>query len=81
MKLWVRWEMIDIVALLEAIDIKNQLEGKKHKKVQKKEAEQKELAKLNQGRNTYKTLLFSQNQKVNKITILTRSIADVSATL
>ncbi len=69
--------MIDIIALLEAIDIKNQLEGKKHKKISKKEADQKDLTKLNQGKNTYKSIFYSQDQKVNKITVLTRSISEV----
>ena len=78
MKLWVRWEMIDIIAFLEAVDIKAQLESKKHKRIQKKESDQKELQKLNQGKNTLKSIFQSQDQKVNKITTLTRSISDVS---
>jgi hypothetical protein len=29
MKLWLKWEMLDIIALLEAIDVKSSMEAKK----------------------------------------------------
>lgn len=59
MKLWLKWEMLDITSLLEAIDIKAKLEAKKQKRIQKKESNMKNLAKLNNGKNTIKTIFMS----------------------
>jgi hypothetical protein len=78
MKLWLKWEMLDILALLEAIEIKSTLEAKKAKRISKKEANMRDLAKLNNGKNTIKTLFLSQDGKVNKITSLTHAISDVT---
>eukprot|EP00347_Sterkiella_histriomuscorum_P020499 403337564 len=76
MKLWLKWEMLDINALLEAIDRKTALETKKQKRLNKKESNQKDLNKLNNGKNTLKTIFLSQDSKVNKITYLTHSISE-----
>lgn len=76
MKLWIKWEMLDIIALLEAIDRKSELENQKQKRLSKKESNQKDLEKLNNGKNTIKTMLLSKDSKVNKITSLTHSISE-----
>lgn len=78
MKLWLKWEMLDIQAILEAIEIKSNLEIKKAKRISKKESNMKDLQKLNNGKNTIKTMFLSQDGKVNKITSLTHAISDVS---
>lgn len=75
MKLWLRWEQLDITSILEAVDVKNQLEGRKSHLFQKKIDYQKELEKLNQGKSTLKTMFTSKDGKVNRITELTRKIA------
>lgn len=36
MKLWLRWEMLDIAAMLEAIEAKSDLESKRFAIVQRK---------------------------------------------
>ena len=59
MKLWIKWEMLDILALQEAIDRKSALENKKQKRLHKKESNQKDLQKLNNGKNTIKTIFLS----------------------
>lgn len=33
MKLWIRWEMLDLQAMLEAVEIKSALEMKKFKRI------------------------------------------------
>lgn len=75
MKLWIRWEMLDLSAMLEAIEIKAALEMKKFKRIQKREDQQKTLEKLNHGKNTVGTIFMSKDGKVNKITALTHSIS------
>lgn len=59
MKLWIKWETLELQALLEAIDVKSVLEGKKAKRLSKKESNMKDLQKLNNGKNTIKTLFLS----------------------
>lgn len=77
MKLWLKWEMADTAAMLEAIDIKSELEGKRFSILQKRQTKQKELDKLKSGKNTLKTVFKSQNSIVNSITNLTREIQTI----
>lgn len=75
--MWLKWEMLELNAILEAINIKSEMEARKVKKVQKKESDRRNLEQLNTGRTTIKTMLLSKDAKVNKITNLTRSISAV----
>ena len=59
MKLWIKWEMLELQALLEAVDIKSVLENKKARRLSKKESNMKDLQKLNNGKNTIKTIFLS----------------------
>ena len=75
MKLWIKWEQLDITALLEAVEVRQYMETRRHERLSKKQARQKELERLNQGKSTLKTLFSSSDGKVNRITVLTRKIA------
>lgn len=75
MKLWARWEMLDISAIIEAIEIKSKLEGRKADRISSKESNKKDLEKLNNGKNTLTSMFMSKDGKVNKITSLTRVIS------
>ena len=77
MKLWMKWEISDISAMLEAIETKSELEGKSFSILQRRQTKQKELDKLKSGKNTIKTVFKSQNSIVNSITNLTREIATI----
>ncbi len=77
LKLWVKWEQLDIQAMIEAIELKGALEASRHKRNMKKVQREKELTKLSAGKNTIKSLLMSKNSKVNRITELNRKIQDV----
>lgn len=77
MKLWLKWETLDISAMLEAIDGKSELEGKRFAVVRKKATKQKELEKLQGGKKTMGTLFKSQSSIVNTITNLTREIQGI----
>jgi acyl-[acyl carrier protein]--UDP-N-acetylglucosamine O-acyltransferase len=74
MRLWMKWEMQDINAMMEAIDTKSELEGKRFSILQRRQTKQRELDKLKSGKNTLKTVFKSQNSIVNSITNLTREI-------
>ena len=77
-RLWLKWEMLDIQALVEAISGKTKLETKKQKYLNKKVDDQKDLEKLNRGGTTLSTLFKGKDGKVNKITKLTHQITEVS---
>lgn len=74
-KYWVKEEIIDLHALLEAIGHKNSLESRKHKLEKQIKNSNIELEKLNSGKKTLKTIFKSQAGKANTITNLTTFIA------
>lgn len=74
-KHWVKEEIIDFHALVEAIAQKNLLEGMKNKAESKKRSSQSELDKLNAGKKTFKSFFKSASQKATQITTLTQTIA------
>ena len=59
MKLWLKWETLDIAAILEAIDEKSDLESKKNSILSRRSSKQKELEKLKLGKSTIKTMFKS----------------------
>ncbi len=75
MKLWAKWEMLDIEAIIAAIDMKSKMEARRAEKISSKESNKKDLDKLNTGKNTLTTMFMSKDGKVNKITSLTRVIS------
>ena len=76
MRLWLKWESLDINAMLEAIETKSDLEGRRFSLNQRKQQKQRELDKLKSGKSSMKTMFKSQNSIVNSITNLTREIAN-----
>lgn len=48
-RLWLKWEILDINAILEAIEGKAKLERKRLKIIAKKDGDKKDLEKLNRG--------------------------------
>ncbi len=77
MKLWVKWEQLDIQAMLEAIEIKSQMELQRQKRMLRKQNDQKDLERLNNGKKSIKTIFMSHKSAVNKITNLKHKIEDV----
>lgn len=74
-KFWVKEEIIDLHALLEAIGHKHSLESRKSKLEAKIKSANSDLDKLNSGKKTFKTLFKSQSSKANTITNLTTFVA------
>jgi len=77
MKLWLKWEVLDIAAMLEAVESKSELDSKRFSIMQRKTNKNKELEKLKAGKGTLKTLFKSKDGIVNSITNLTREIAGI----
>ena len=77
MKLWLKWETLDIAAMIEAIEQKSELDGRRFSILQRKQNKTKELEKLKSGQKSMKTLFKSQNSIVNSITNLTREVQNI----
>lgn len=60
--------MLELESIVEAIQYKMLLEQKKMKVAKKRDEDQKELAKLNQGKKSLNTLFKSKDGIVSKIT-------------
>jgi hypothetical protein len=78
MKLWLKWETLDIAAMMEAVYAKGDLDGKKNAILKKRADKQKELEKLKAGKGGFLTKFKSQNSIVNSITNLTREIQTIN---
>ena len=76
MRLWIKWEMMDIQAINDAVEMRSQIEQLKLSKIKKRENHQKELEQLNQGKSSLKTFFSSKEGKVNRITELTHKISN-----
>jgi hypothetical protein len=59
MRLWLKWETMDIAALLEAVEAKSDLESRRSQIISKKTTKQKDLEKLKAGKSSIKTLFKS----------------------
>ena len=75
MKYWVKEEIYDLHAILEAIHTKEKLENQLSKTRSKKKSSQSALDKLNQGKKTLTNFWKSQSAKANDITSHTQTIA------
>jgi len=74
MKLWLKWETMDIQAMIEAIESRSELEGKRQQIVTRRANKQKELDKLKQGKKGFTQMFKTQNSIINSITNLTREV-------
>ena len=71
---WIKEEIFDLHAILEAIHCKEKLEEKLKKTMSKKKSTQSNLDKLNQGKKTLTNFWKSQSTKANNITQYTMTI-------
>lgn len=78
-KHWIKEEIIDFHALVEAISQREVIENWKQKAESKRKSSQNTLDKLNAGKKTFKTIFKSASSKANEITNLTQIIAQCSA--
>lgn len=75
LKNWLKEEIIDFHAVVEAIGQRDVIQNWKSKAEKKRKECQNTLDKLNAGKTTFKTLFKSATQKANEVTNLTQTIA------
>ena len=74
MRRWLKFELLDLCAILEAIKKKNEMEKRRQTKVAQRNDEKEELFKLQEGHSTLRSLFMGKDSKINRITELTNSI-------
>lgn len=74
MRRWLKFEILDLNAILEAIDKKNETEKRRNKQIEDRREAIKQIKDMKEGKDTLRTYFMSQNGKVNKITGLTDKV-------
>jgi hypothetical protein len=74
MRRWLKFEILDLEAIIDAVDKSNEMDKKKAAKIKQKNADMESLRDLKQGKETFSSLFRSKEGTVNKITQLTEAI-------
>ena len=77
MRRWLKYEVLDLEAILEAIQKKNEMEKRRIAKDQTKEEYKEELRKLREGKETILSFFRTKQGKVDRITELTNYITQL----
>ena len=74
MRRWLKFEILDLQAILEAIDKKNEMEKRRNKKILERRESIKEIESMKSGKDSFRTWLMSKQGKVDRITALTEGV-------
>lgn len=74
MRRWLKFEILDLQAILEAIETKNEMEKRRNKKIMDRKDAIKQINNMREGKDSLKTYFMTQQGKVNKITELTEQV-------
>ena len=75
MRRWLKFEIYDLEAIIEAVDKSHEMEKRKTAKIKQRNSDQDTLRTLKDGKDTFTSFFRSKEGKVNKITELTESIS------
>ena len=73
-KMWLKYEILEIDAILEAIDKRAELEKRRNARHTKRVDDLKELNNLQNDKFTFGSILMSKDQRERRIAELKRSI-------
>ena len=74
MRRWLKFEIYDLEAILEAIERRDDMEKRKVAKVKQRNADMEEVRQMKDGKDTLKSFFRSKEGKISKITKLTDEI-------
>lgn len=74
MRRWLKYEVLDLEAILEAVQKKNEMEKRRIVKENQRNEDKESLRKMKEGKDTFKTFFKTKEGKINKITELTNAI-------
>ena len=74
MRRWLKFELLDLRAILQAIEKKNEMHKRQQEKIRKRDVDRQELANLREGKGSLKTFFMSKDSIISRITDLTNRI-------
>ena len=74
MRRWLRFEILDLESILEAIERSAEMEKRKVAKVKQRNSDMEEMRAMKDGKDTFRSFFRSKEGKINKITELSESI-------
>ena len=74
MRRWLKFELLDLRAILTAIEKKNEMDNQRKEKIRKRDKERGDLKNLREGKESLRTFFMSKDSKISRITNLTNSI-------
>lgn len=74
MRRWLKFEILDLEAILEAVEKSNEMEKRKIAKKKQRNSDMEEMRTMKDGKDTFRSFFRSKEGKINKITELSESI-------
>ena len=74
MRRWLKFELLDLRAILQAIDKKNEMKRRQEETMRKRDHDKNELKNLRDGKDSLRTFFMRKDAKVSRITGLTNRI-------
>ena len=74
MRRWLKFEILDLEAMLEAVEKGSEMEKRKIAKNKQRNSDMEEVRQMKDGRDTIKSFFRSKEGKINKITMLSEAI-------
>jgi len=74
MRRWLKFEILDLEAILEAVEKSNETEKRKVAKNKQRNADMEEMRAMKDGKDTFRSFFRSKDGKINKITELSEAI-------
>mmetsp|Transcript_40904 Transcript_40904/g.53590 ORF Transcript_40904/g.53590 Transcript_40904/m.53590 type:complete len:179 (-) Transcript_40904:356-892(-) len=75
MRRWLKFELLDLRAILQAIEKKNEMDNRRKDRIRKRDNDKETLQMMREGKKTLRTLFMSKDSKISRITNLTNSIS------
>ena len=75
MRRWLKFELLDLRAILQAIEKKNEMDDKRQERIRKRNTDKANLQMMREGKNSFRTFFMSKDSKISRITELTNSIS------
>ena len=76
MRRWVKFELLDLQAILQAIEKKNEMDIRRQEKERKRNKDRIDLQNMRDGKKSLSTFFMSRDSKISRITNLTNSIGE-----
>ena len=74
MRRWLKFEILDLEAMLEAVDKSTEMEKRKIAKVKQRNSDMEEMRAMKDGKDTIRSFFRSKEGKISKITDLSEAI-------